>query len=564
MPIDHFKEKTSTKIISMLRKKISEQEKRIAELEKATKPEISAPDELGDRKKLLQILIDHMPDYIFIKDTHNRFVLNNTIHLRVLGIKNQEECLGKTDFDFFPHELACRYFADEKIILKFGTPIIDREERTTDALGNELWLSTTKVPLRNDDGKIIGIVGISRDITHRKNAENERDRLEAKVRNHEKLESLGQLAGGIAHDFNNMLSAIQGFATLLKRKIGKEDPKLAEYPVMILQASKRAGDLIKKLLAFSRKGKYTMSVVDIHNEIADIAKLLEHTIDKRIRIEIRPGAQLSTVLGDRAQLQSALLNIAVNARDAMPIGGKLTFTTATETVRPAKRKEIAPQLPAGRYLKIKISDTGAGMDANVKEKIFEPFFTTKPTGKGTGLGLASVYGTIKSHKGAIEVDSEPGEGATFTLLLPSVESKEQVSIARATEKTVAEEKAGGTILLVDDEEYVRAFASVLLREKGYRVITCNDGVEAVHYYEKHGDDIDLVIIDMIMPRMSGSDCINHLKTLNPDIKIIITTGYASEQETRIIRSKNIVGFVQKPFDEQELLDLSRLALKKAD
>ncbi|MBD3420870.1 MAG: response regulator [Chitinivibrionales bacterium] len=531
---------------------IAEQHRLIQRLQAENESLRQSRRELADNKQLLQILIDHMPDYIFVKDTKSKFILNNRIHLRVLGAQSQQEVAGKSDFDFFSHDLACRYFSDEKIILKYGNSIIDREERSADSWGNEIWLSTTKVPLRDDDGKIFGLVGISRDITHRKKAELERERLEAKIRHHEKLDSLGQLAGGIAHDFNNMLSAIQGFAGLLRKKLLKENPKYSEYAGTILQASKRAADLIQKLLIFSRKSKHQAEVVDIHEEIRDVVKLLEHTIDKRIRIVQNLQAQPATIMGDRVQIQNALLNLAVNARDAMPIGGKLIFETDIEKIKEQELDNHPADLKPGMYLIVKVTDTGTGMDQKIKDRIFEPFFTTKASGKGTGLGLAGVYGTAKSHNGAIEVDSVPGQGTTFKLYLPSTHEK---AMPEGLPQAGMVKSRTGSVMLVDDEQYFRDLANEMLSDMGFSVQTCSDGIEALNHYHQHWREIDLVILDMVMPRMNGADCLLKLKDINPDAKVIVATGYVNSQDTAIIRTKQIAGFIQKPFSEAELCEL---------
>ena len=513
---------------------------------------------LDHEHKLLYALMDSIPDYIYFKDCHSRFIRCNRAYAQLVGLSNPKDIAGKMDYDFFPKEMASRYFSDEKKLFKSGKPIINREEQVKKSGGKLLWVSSTKVPLFNEEGKIEGLVGIGREITQRKKAEEEKTQLEEQLMQSQKLESLGQLAGGIAHDFNNMLGAITGYANMIRRRIDDSDEHVKEYAGIIIQAAKRASDLTGKLLAFARKGKYQVVVVNVHDTIQEVIKLLVHTIDKRITIKQHLTAAPPTVLGDRTQLQNVILNLGVNARDAMPKGGELSFGTDVTTVSERHLYKHPDLTAAGKYLVLSVTDTGTGMDEETKTRIFEPFFTTKEKGHGTGLGLASVYGTVKNHQGAIEVTTKLKKGTRFEVYLPleEVEEEEQVRDEQQLQK------GSGTIMVVDDEKLIRDMAAEMLKHLGYDVVVCKDGMEAVEYYRNNGKKVDLMIVDMIMPRMGGADCVTEIHKLNPEARIIISTGYSLVRDTQKIMAKGVDAFIQKPFEERELSELIAQVLRR--
>jgi PAS domain S-box-containing protein len=420
---------------------------------------------------------------------------------------------------------------------------------------------------RSSAKEFSGTIGVMRDITERRQAEEEREHLEHQLNHARKMEAIGQLAGGIAHDFNNMLSGITGYAEVIRQrnrtKEGQSiDTALESNIEIILKAAERAGDLTMKLLAFSRQGKYQVIPVDIHERIAEVVALLSPTIDRRIRITTILEAVPSRVMGDPTQLENAILNMAMNACDAMPEGGVLTLSTSVVMLDEQIARTRGYHMETGRYVLLIVNDTGIGMSEPMLQRIFEPFFTTKPIGKGTGLGLASVYGTVKSHHGAIDVESQVGAGTTFKVYLPVC--KGGAGPSAEPEKDLA--KGSGNILVVDDEEIVRNILARMLEEVGYVVATCNNGGEAVAYYREHGDETDLIILDMNMPVMSGSDCFYELKKINPDVKVVISTGYTVQTEAHKLISESAVGLIQKPFKFATLADeihrIMRLNVKK--
>ena len=384
----------------------------------------------------------------------------------------------------------------------------------------------------------------------------EKRRMELQVNQSQKMEAIGQLAGGIAHDFNNMLAGISGYSQLIKKRCVANNPQLEQYVDAIIAGSKRAADLTSQLLAYARKGKFQMVTVDVHKAIYDLMQLLFHTIDRRIKITLHLQALSFAITGDPTQIQNALLNLALNARDAMPEGGEITITTQNqllreETVRTHQNKKYT--ILPGSYLVISVSDSGLGMDADTRAKLFQPFFTTKDVGKGTGLGLASVYGCVKSHAGYIEVDSEVNKGATFHIYLPLTDEcpTDQTDDAIVTVPA----KGQGTIMVVDDEDIIRTVCKEALLENGYRVVTCSNGAEAVDYFRTHATEVDLVVLDLIMPIMGGYDCLRHLKDIRQDIRVVISTGYNLNEDTQQIVLRGINGFLKKPFDSDALLKM---------
>ncbi|MBN2711866.1 MAG: transporter substrate-binding domain-containing protein [Planctomycetes bacterium] len=409
------------------------------------------------------------------------------------------------------------------------------------------WYNTT---LKGSDGNTIGVLSVGQDVT-------ERQRMEDQLRQSEKMQAIGQLAGGIAHDFNNQLSGVLGYADMLSSKL--EDEKLKRYVDNIMMAGKRAADLTKQLLAFSRKGKYLSMPVDIDKVLSEVVAILEHSIDKRISISQILKARPSVTLGDPTQLQNVFLNLALNARDAMPEGGSLIFETDISELKEDFCKKHAYSISPGVYLKVSVTDSGCGISEDVKKHMFEPFYTTKGLGEGTGMGLASVYGTVRSHHGAITVYSEEGHGTTFHVFLPLSDhdggkaDRHEASIVRGTAR----------ILIVDDEEVVRELGSEMLRDLGYKVVTARDGKEAVKYYARSWRHIDLVILDMVMPVMSGRDTFIAMREINPDIRAILSSGYSINGEAQSILDDGVMEFVGKPFVQAQLSDaIARVLGKK--
>ncbi len=368
-----------------------------------------------------------------------------------------------------------------------------------------------------------------------------------RLRQAEKMRAIGELAGGVAHDFNNQLGAIMGYAELLCEELGDEG-KLGRYAKIVHRSSRRASDLTSQLLAFARRGKFRMQPVDVHKVIGEVMLLLERSIDRRIVVRQELKAVKHVANGDPSQLQNAFLNMAINARDAMPDGGELVFATEMVSINEDEVQGHSDEMTPGRYIKVDIADTGIGMSKETVEHIFEPFFTTKGRGQGTGMGLAAVYGTIKAHQGAIAAYSEQGKGTTFRVYLPVVEAKHKT---QKLAKPVVPEK-GARILVVDDEPAMRELAADILSNLGHQVISKGDGAEAVAHYAAHWRDIDVVLLDLIMPEMSGRDAYFAMREANPEVRVIVCSGYAINDEAQEILDAGGGGFLQKPYEIAKL------------
>ncbi len=373
--------------------------------------------------------------------------------------------------------------------------------------------------------------------------------LQEQLAQSQKMDTVGQLAGGIAHDFNNMLSGIIGSAEVIGM-IPDLNDEVREYINVIINAAERASELTSKLLAFSRRGKIVSCVIDIHECINSVIMLLKRSIDKRIIIKESLLAERFKITGDPTLIQNALLNLAINAKDAMPDGGSITIATREAYLDDEFLKKY-PHADKGLYLEIDVSDTGSGISRENLPKIFDPFFTTKPVGKGTGLGLAAVYGTVKEHRGFIRVYSEENVGTVFRLYLPL--DSERNYEKEKNESIIIPGK--GRIMVVDDESVIRNTAYGMLSSMGYEVLLAQDGEEALKIYKSENGIIDLVILDMVMPKISGKETFERLKKIDKSVKVIFSSGFSPEAVAGDIRGMGAIGFIQKPY---RIVELSKL------
>jgi PAS domain S-box-containing protein len=391
------------------------------------------------------------------------------------------------------------------------------------------------------DQSIVYAQELKKEIEEHKRARLERQRLEAQLLQAEKLEAIGTLAGGIAHDFNNLLMGIQGHASLMLLHTDSEHPHF-ERLKGIEGMVQRGADLTKQLLGFGRGGKYQVKVTDLNDVIQKSSEMFGRT-KKEIRIHRTYQKDIWPVEVDRGQIEQVLMNIYVNAWYAMPHGGNLYLETSNVALVEAYTKPFS--VDSGNYVKVSVTDTGVGMDEATRQRIFEPFFTTKEMGHGAGLGLASAYGIIKHHGGIINVSSEKDEGTTFNIYLPASEKGVPPDEGKLPGDEIL--KGTETILLVDDEEMVLDVGNSMLKEAGYRVLLAGSGREAVEVYGKHKDEIDLVILDMIMPDMGGGEAYDRMKEMNPEIKVLLSSGYSIDGQANEILERGCNGFIQKPF-----------------
>ncbi|MBU1238897.1 response regulator, partial [Myxococcota bacterium] len=385
------------------------------------------------------------------------------------------------------------------------------------------------------------VLGVAEDLT-------ERQRRESQHRQSLKMEAIGQLAGGIAHDFNNQLAGILGYSEVLLQ--GTDPAEGERYVRRIVTCAQNAADLTQKLLAFSRKGHFRHVEVSMHSIIDEVVSILRHTIDKRIVVIQRLDANDDRIMGDPTLLQNALLNLCLNARDAMPNGGELLIGTQLTEVDDEFLTRHEYYMKKGAYLSIHVSDTGCGMPGEVKSRIFEPFFTTKAQGSGTGMGLAAVYGTMKGHKGAINVYSEVGSGTVFKAYLPLHNAASNPLSAVDPAAFLLSSKR---ILVVDDEEDVRNMIRAFLRRNGHVVFTSEDGEEGLSFYRENWQNIDLVVLDMVMPVLGGEDTYVAMKRLNPNVKAVLISGYSLNRQVQKLLNLGINDFIQKPFNSNALL-----------
>ncbi|GMV83591.1 MAG: hypothetical protein AMXMBFR7_47750 [Planctomycetota bacterium] len=402
--------------------------------------------------------------------------------------------------------------------------------------------------IRGEHGQTTRVVGINWDITEQMQSERERQQLEAQFRQAQKMESMGQLAGGVAHDFNNLLTVIQGYAELLRRQLPEGSPE-QEKVRAIMQSGNRAVALTRQLLAFGRKTVLEPKVLDPNAVVQGISKVLRRLIGEDIELRIVLGEHVGLIQADPALLDQALINLAINARDAMPSGGTITLETRNGHENEAGQAGRG-DLPSGPYAILAVSDTGQGIPESVKSNIFEPFFTTKGPGKGTGLGLAMVYGFVKQSGGHVSVDSTEGRGSCFKLYLPCVEL-----VHRAPDDPVAESKTPRgheTILLVEDEVPVRSLAREYLESCGYRVLEAGDGVEAISTAESHGGAIQLLVTDVVMPNMGGRQLAQKLAITHPETRVLYVSGYANDAVLRHGVEAANLAFLQKPFLPEDL------------
>lgn len=399
----------------------------------------------------------------------------------------------------------------------------------------------------------MGYRGIARDITQKKHTEKSQKVLEEKLQQSQRLESLGTLAGGIAHDFNNLLMGIQGQADIMRNNVSREHPHY-EKLASIKQYVDNAASLTRRVLGFARGGKYEVQPVDLNSIVEQNIQMFGRT-KREITINSHLENFLKPIEADSNQIQQVLMNLLVNAGQAMPEGGTITIETSQVSV--GEDKALLDNIQPGLYIQLTVTDTGKGIEKEAINKIFDPFFTTKSIGQGTGLGLAMAYGIISNHSGSISVESRINQGSTFTILLP-ISDKE---ISTEAIPSIPAVTGSETILLVDDEPMIIEVVSKILSRLGYDVLTAASGQDALEKYKSNGDRIDLLIIDMIMPQMSGGELFDRLKKINPTVSVILSSGYSVDGEAQKILERGCNGFLQKPFSRSQLSEKIRTILR---
>jgi two-component system, cell cycle sensor histidine kinase and response regulator CckA len=487
-------------------------------------------------------LFQESRDAVVITSREGRIIDANHAFMELFGF-TEEEIRDMDVLTVYPDPGMRKQFQQD---IEQAGSLNDYEVKRRRKDGTEIDCLLSATVRRDDKGAIIGYQGIIRDITSRK-------RLEKQLLQAQKMEAVGTLAGGIAHDFNNLLQVTMGFSELLLLERKETDPEYEDLR-KIFEAARTGADLVQRLLAFSRQTESEQRPLDLNHQIEQARKILRRTIPRMIEIELRLSDSLSTINADPAQMEQLIMNLALNARDAMPEGGKLTISTENITLDDEYCSMHLGAEP-GAHVLVTMSDTGSGMDKETLENIFDPFFTTKAVGRGTGLGLAVVHGIVQQHCGRIICESEPGKGTTFKIHFPSLD--QESNALKTAAEPIKFPRGTETILLVDDEDFVRDFGGRILGRYGYNVLEARNGKEALEIYRKEKDNISLVILDLIMPEMGGKQCMKELLEINPEVRVLVASGYESGGGPLDARQLGAAGFVRKPFNVAKILQKVR-------
>lgn len=503
-----------------------------------------AEDKLAQQGRFLRQVIDAVPNLISVKDTSLRYTLVNQATADLFGT-SVEALVGRRDEELQlpPDEVEALARADRSV-LRTHQPCVVAEQRVTDARGEGRYLQTVKIPIVSEDGT--QVLAVSTDISAHKQEESERAALEAALRQTQKLDSLGLLAGGVAHDFNNLLTPILAYAEVLGQELPPEHPLREDVQDMVT-AARRARELTTQLLAFGRKQVLALRPLSLSHEVHELQRMLARVLPEYIELEVQLDPEIGAIRADASQLHQVLVNLALNARDALGHGGRLLIKTA-----------MVPGELEGTEAQLLVSDDGHGMDEATVARIFEPFFTTKPRGHGTGLGLAMVHGIVEQHGGRISVTSRVGEGTTFDLRFPVVGGPvERTSGARVS--VAAGDEAGRTVLVVEDEPAVRRLVKRLLEDQGYRVIQAGSAEDALAQAGAHVGVIDLLVTDVVLPRMNGRALFDRMASEHPGVRVVFMSGHAHDVLGAHLQD-GIGLFLHKPFAPDELAATVRQAL----
>ncbi|MGD9082029.1 MAG: PAS domain S-box protein [Desulfobacterales bacterium] len=545
----YFAEKMEVKILSqantVLQKEIFKREKTEAALRKSQEKNKYLYKKAINAKEVYRSLLHSSADAIVMYDLKGTAEYISPVFTQIFGW-TLEELKGK-QIPFLPEFERESTMAIIKDLVEKGTPCHGFETKRYTKDGRLLEVSISASRYDDHQGKPVGTLAILRDISAKK-------KFEAKLQYMERMEAIGTLAGGIAHDFNNLMMGMQGNISLI---LYDADPLPPYYERLktIEKLIQSGSDLTRQLLGYARKGKYEVKPINLNQIVKYNSETFGRT-RKNITIHREFAEDLFAIKADESQIGQVLINLYINAADAMPDGGELILKTMNVTHKKMKNKRYDPK--PGRYVLLEVTDNGTGMDEKTIERIFEPFFTTKEMGGGSGLGLASVYGIIKGHGGYIEVDSEKGHGTTFSIYLPaSNQSVEEIS--ETYEQIIKGDK---TILLVDDEEIVIDVGSQLLKKLGYNVIEAGNGKEAIQLFGEWRDKIDIVILDMIMPDIGGGEVYDRIKEIDPQVKVLLSSGYSIDGQATDILKRGCNSFIQKPFNMTTLSKKIREVLNK--
>jgi len=500
-------------------------------------------ESLRESEEKYRTILESIEEGYFEADLTGNFTFLNDALCKISGY-TRDELLGMNNRQYTAPKTAKKMYQIFNQVYRTGklARVMDYEIITKDRSTKILEMSAYLI--RGSEGEPIGFRGVVRDVTERKRAEEEKKTLEAQLQYAQRMEALGTLAGGIAHNFNNLLMGIQGNTTLMLLGADSAHPHYENLKI-IEKLVDSGSKLTKQLLGYARKGRYEIKPLSVNRVIEETSETFS-TTKKDITVHRELADNLHVVQADQGQIEQVLWNLYVNAADAMSAGGELFLKTGNVTSHDMKDKPYKAK--PGNYVLVMVRDTGTGMDRKTMERIFEPFFTTKGLAEGTGLGLASVYGMVKAHGGYIDVESKKGRGTTFSIYLPA--SEKQIPEKKVTQGKI--EKGHETLLLVDDEEMILEVSREILETLGYTVIQAQGGKEAIDLYRAHKDNIDMVILDMIMPDMGGGETYDQLKAINPELKALLSSGYSIDGQAKEILERGCDRFIQKPFNMKEL------------
>lgn len=501
--------------------------------------QLQGAEEVRRSEEKYRELFDNANDMIYTVDSEGRFTSLNKEGERILGVP-RTEVIGKPFREFMaPGTTPDASLGFEEILQREPSFAVEKELLSVD--GRRVTVEIRHQAIYQD-GKLVRAEGIARDVTNRK-------QLELQLLQSQKMEGIGRLAGGVAHDFNNHLGIILGYSEMLIEKLGSDHP-LRKRAETIRATAQKAAALTKQLLAFSRRQIFEPRIVDLNAEVLELEKMLQPLIGEDVELVTTLDSAIGKVRVDATQIHQVLMNLAVNARDAMPQGGRLIIETKNAELDEAyARGHIAVQ--PGRYAMLAVSDTGTGIDKETQDHIFEPFFTTKEKGKGTGLGLAMVYGIVKQSGGNIWVYSEKGQGTTFKIYLPRIEQDDQTSEKEETASSI--HKGSEIVMVAEDEPLLQELTGEFLTDSGYKVLTAGNGAEAIEIAKRHSGPIHLLITDAIMPGMSGRELAIQMLNLRPDIKVLYVSGYTDDAVLRNGMVGTEMDFLQKPFTRDQLI-----------
>ena len=536
----------------------------LAESERAVAALRATQTQLEEEWEQLEIILRSIGDAVIATDGASRIVFLNPVAEDLTGW-DAEEAIGRPFGEVFVarasrggdplDDVTARVLRTGRAVaLAPGSTLIHRD-------GLERAIADSAAPIHDATGGTVGAVVVFRDVTRDEEAEAERRRIERRIREAQKLESLGMLAGGVAHDFNNLLVAILGNASLARADLPEDSPA-RESLEQIETASRRAADLARQMLAYSGRGRFDVQAVDVNAVVGEVADLLRASIPKGARIELELAPGLPAIEADATQLRQVVMNLVINAGEAIgDADGRIVVRTLLVDADEAYLAEtvLDDELPAGRYLGLEVADTGTGMDPATRGRIFDPFFSTKFTGRG--LGLAAVLGIVRGHQGAIQVYSEPDGGSRFRVLLPIRGEAEPSPPPAPAASTRRDWKARGTVLVIDDEPGVRAVAGAMLRRAGLEVVSAADGVEGVAVFRERANAIDVVLLDLTMPRMGGAETFEAIREIRPDARVILTSGFSEEEAGSRFVGRGLAGFIQKPFTADDLASAIAAALE---